>query len=1442
MQTFRAAVGVLVFLWVITAALTCPEKCKCEGREVKCHKRGLKHVPDNIPLETSKLRLDSNTIHNLSDVDFSRLTSLKRLDLDHNSISILSDGVFSDLISLEDLYLYNNNISVLPDGVFFNLTSLVQLYLNNNNIRVLSDGVFSNLISLVQLNLKNNNIRVLSDGVFSDLSSLEWLRLDNNSIRVLPDGVFSNLISLKMLYLDNNNISVLSDGVFSNLISLKTLYLHHNNISVLPDGVFSNLISLETLYLYNNDISVLSDGVFSNLITLVRIHLYNNNIRVLPDGVFSNLTSLEELYLYNNNISVLTDEVFSNLNRLKSLYLYNNNISVLFNGVFSKLISLEWLGLSNNNICVLPEEVFSNIMSLMWLDLNNNSISVFSDGVFSNLNSLVRLDLNSNKISVFSDGVFSNLTKVNVALGKTAIQSSTYSLVHNKAEKAVDGDRGNSNDHKCAKTELNDPQPWWKVDLADVYTVSRVSVLIKEERENFTVRVGPNENFIQNDQCGQTYTATLITGQIFLVHCDPPIPGRYVSVQMMGTEARLTLCEVEVYITETCCAEPSIDNGEVEGPYCYQQTVNVSCDDGYHLVGPKSMKCTEMGTWDNELTICEMEASALQPGIPPRPQFTGFEVHPARLKIGQKIGKGAFGVVSRAILQEEGKTKEVAVKTLTASAGDDDKLSFLQEIRAVADLGVHENLLGLIGCCTLVGDHLYLITEFMPYGDLKGFLGKCKEARKSETYYEPTNSVYNFEEKEVYKVSWQIAKGMNHISQADYVHGDLAARNVLVGDNLHVKISDFGLADHMYSRGYRRQDRLQRIPWKWMAPERLADGERYTTQSDVWSFGIVLYEIATLGGSPYPGMPTAGLVDQLKSGYRMYQPDDCPDPLYNLMLQCWSLDPEERPFFGKLAAVLDDLFSSHVDDYTDFISGSPIGLSTLRSERGKTWAAVGGTLNVVSIGASGVWGVTAAGLVKYRTGSYGNALGTGSDWETVEGNLVQITVGNGIVWGVNSADQIWIRTGISSASPKGTGWKQLTGGLRVVSCGGKSNYVWGVNYLNEVWMRTGIQTGNLGGTGWQKMDGVLKYVSVGQAGVWGVKLDNTVVYRTGTYGNPGSAGRGWTAVTSQYIKQVSVGMGVVWAVSLNSKIWLLQGITDGNPAGSGWKQIPGSLSAVYISSASNQVWGVGSGDQVFRRSGIGGGHAPSQRKTWAAVGGTLKFVSIGASGVWGVTAAGLVKYRTGSHGNALGMGSGWETVEGNLVQITVGNGIVWGVNSADQIWIRTGISSANPKAPVTNKKFSSADVLASFKCAFSAESISVGQAGVWGLKSDNTLRYRTGTYGNPGSAGRGWKVLTRQSVKKLTVGIGVIWAVSPDNKVWILQGMTSETPTGSGWKQIPGSLSAVYVSSASNQVWGVGSGDQAYMRSGIGGGDSGEGGVGGGGSVGGGGGVGAGGV
>ncbi|KAI8496832.1 Leucine-rich repeat-containing protein 15 [Branchiostoma belcheri] len=611
------------------------------------------------------------------------------------------------------------------------------------------------------------------------------------------------------------------------------------------------------------------------------------------------------------------------------------------------------------------------------------------------------------------------------------------------------------------------------------------------------VRVGPNEDFTRNDQCGLKYTDTLTGPQSFVMHCDPPLPGRYVSIQMIERKAALDLCEVEVYATDICCDETiGIANGQItandgfcfgekiqfscnpgyelvgdswttcqkngswarEVPtsptgtppvagsppgqicdvidqmhrmkvcgiccdntteitnglvnatdgYCFGNDISFSCNPGYELVGTPLTTCQEDGSWSREIPTCQphaqtvpeeqsMEATiagasasvvavlivvsavlmvllrrrrrkrkdstvqvsyflpddviihnrrlqelAAAPPVPDRPELPGFEVDPSRVTLGQRIGSGAFGLAYRATLTTGDETEDVVVKTLKDATSEEDRLSFLEEIRAVVALGVQDNVMGLVGCCTVVRDHLYLITEFMPYGDLKNFLRKC---RQEEIYDEPRGDIYNFEVKQMYQVARQIARGMvlltqqvpqmyqelqmyqllqmcwvlqmhqDHISRSRYIHGDLAARNVLVGEELKVKISDFGLAEDIYTRGYRRQDRLQRVPWKWMAPERLEDGKAYTSQSDVWSFGIVLYEISTLGGDPYPDVAIAHLKDRLQAGFRMPKPESCPPGMYDLMLQCWRWQPAERPSFRNLELDLDSQLAFYGPEY-----------------------------------------------------------------------------------------------------------------------------------------------------------------------------------------------------------------------------------------------------------------------------------------------------------------------------------------------------------------------------------------------------------------------------------------------------------------------------------------------------------------------------------------------
>ncbi|GMR39698.1 hypothetical protein PMAYCL1PPCAC_09893, partial [Pristionchus mayeri] len=144
------------------------------------------------------------------------------------------------------------------------------------------------------------------------------------------------------------------------------------------------------------------------------------------------------------------------------------------------------------------------------------------------------------------------------------------------------------------------------------------------------------------------------------------------------------------------------------------------------------------------------------------------------------------------------------------------------------------------------------------------------------------------------------------LTSRGFIHRDIAARNIMVDQQERCKVGDFGLSravglDH---ENYHSQGR--KLPLKWMAPESLAN-YCFSTQTDVWSFGILLFEILTLGGTPYADWPATELFDRLKGGERMVKPDNCSDQLYDIMLKCWSDNPSDRPSFTVLRKDLAEL-------------------------------------------------------------------------------------------------------------------------------------------------------------------------------------------------------------------------------------------------------------------------------------------------------------------------------------------------------------------------------------------------------------------------------------------------------------------------------------------------------------------------------------------------------
>uniref|UniRef100_A0A673KK17 receptor protein-tyrosine kinase n=1 Tax=Sinocyclocheilus rhinocerous TaxID=307959 RepID=A0A673KK17_9TELE len=191
-----------------------------------------------------------------------------------------------------------------------------------------------------------------------------------------------------------------------------------------------------------------------------------------------------------------------------------------------------------------------------------------------------------------------------------------------------------------------------------------------------------------------------------------------------------------------------------------------------------------------------------------------------------------------------------------------------------------------------------VILPFMEHGDLHSFL---KATRYGDVpMFVPYQSLLGF--------MIDIAAGMEYLSLQGFLHRDLAARNCMLGDDLHVCVADFGLSKNIYSSNYYRQTNMDvNMPVRWMAIESLSDF-LYTTKSDVWSFGITMWEITSRGKMPYPGISGHELLDFLENGHRLKQGDN-DSKLYELMLSCWHRDPSQRPGFGELGQSLKALLS-----------------------------------------------------------------------------------------------------------------------------------------------------------------------------------------------------------------------------------------------------------------------------------------------------------------------------------------------------------------------------------------------------------------------------------------------------------------------------------------------------------------------------------------------------
>ncbi|KAK3921852.1 Tyrosine kinase receptor Cad96Ca [Frankliniella fusca] len=304
-----------------------------------------------------------------------------------------------------------------------------------------------------------------------------------------------------------------------------------------------------------------------------------------------------------------------------------------------------------------------------------------------------------------------------------------------------------------------------------------------------------------------------------------------------------------------------------------------------------------------------------------------------RLTVYDILGEGCFGQVWRCeavnIDGKEGKST-VAVKTLKKNAGEKERTDLLQELAVMKTLEPHPNVVRLLGCCT-EEDPLFVIMEFVARGKLQSFLRSSRAERDYGNLHGPSRTLTS---RDLTSFLYQVAKGMEFLSSKGIIHRDLAARNVLVTEDRTCKVADFGFArDLMDNHVYERKSE-GRLPIRWMAPESLYDNV-FSVKSDVWSFGVLMWEVVTLGSTPYPGMGAADVMRKVRDGYRLDKPEHCRRELYNIMFYCWDRDPKERPYFSELVQRTEELLLTETDyiELERFPDHSYYNMSSLSGEK-----------------------------------------------------------------------------------------------------------------------------------------------------------------------------------------------------------------------------------------------------------------------------------------------------------------------------------------------------------------------------------------------------------------------------------------------------------------------------------------------------------------------------
>ncbi|XP_050400801.2 tyrosine-protein kinase SRK2 [Patella vulgata] len=359
------------------------------------------------------------------------------------------------------------------------------------------------------------------------------------------------------------------------------------------------------------------------------------------------------------------------------------------------------------------------------------------------------------------------------------------------------------------------------------------------------------------------------------------------------------------YATDRLSHVLSVRDEDDEGEPCNKHYRIKKMDNGGCYISPKRTFNSMMELIENYQSnsdgLCCLLTDPCPKDRPACLPFRQLEVKRSAIKLENKVGAGYFGEVWKGQFRN---AITVAVKTL--KTGTMSSESFLEEAKVMHRL-FHRRLVNILAVCS-DSDPLLIVTEFMPNGSLLHYL-RSDEGKRLQF-------------SAIIDMASQIAEGMAFLELKSFIHRDLRADNILVGKNLEVKVADFGLARLIEDNAIYSASENTKFPIKWTAPE-AGLYRQFSVKSDVWSFGILLYELITFGRQLYIGMGGNEVLTKVEQGYRLPKPKtnemslECPQDYYNIMLSCWKKKPAERPTFQFLFDLFSDYENATENGYQD---------------------------------------------------------------------------------------------------------------------------------------------------------------------------------------------------------------------------------------------------------------------------------------------------------------------------------------------------------------------------------------------------------------------------------------------------------------------------------------------------------------------------------------------